>query len=145
MNIKNKYLLVFKFLFALCTLCACAKNAEFNGVYVYESSLGNTIGGDAIVVTYELTVNDQVCEIKIEGYQVAEKLICKIQQSDALLNVYFRSYDTSTVENKYGVRVYQENGLLFTLSKTDELITTWVDLVPNDRLEKKGRYFVVEK
>jgi Family of unknown function (DUF5991) len=145
MSNKEKLSLFTAVFFAVCVMFACAKNTSFNGVYVFDAELGGTVGGDSVVVSYELTVNDQRCEITIEGFQITEKLICKAQQSGALLKVYFRSYDTGAIENKYGVQVYKVDGLLLTLDKNAELTTIWGDLIPDEKFERMGKYFVIKR
>jgi len=145
MNNKKRLILYAAIFFSVSVMLACAKNIVFNGVYIFDAVLGGTVGGDTVLISYELTVNDQKCEITIEGFQITEKLICKAQQSGALLKVYFRSYDTGAIENKYGVQVYKVDGLLLTLDKNAELTTIWGDLIPDEKFERMGKYFVIKR
>lgn len=125
-------------------ISACAENLSWNGSYIYEAALGDTIGGDSAVITYTLVVASNKCEITIEGFQTSESIICKTKELENKLDVNFQSYSDGSVKNKYGISLYKVGGLLFRLNRTDNLTTTWGELLPDEKLAKEGHYFIKE-
>ena len=140
----RKYFQSFILISAFWIISACAENASWNGSYIYEASLGDTVGGDAVVVTYKLTVAPEKCEVSIEGFQTSESIICKTKALDNLLDVNFQSYADRSTKNKYGIAIYKVGSSLLQLKRSDNLITTWGELLPDDKLPKTGKYFIKE-
>jgi hypothetical protein len=140
----KKYFQLFTLISTFWIISACAENTSWNGSYIYEASLGDTVGGDAAVVTYKLTVSPNKCEVSIEGFQTSESIICKTKEADHTLDINFQSYSDGSIKNKYGINVYKVGSLLLQLKRTDNLITTWGELLPDEKLAKMGSYFIKE-
>ena len=140
----RKYFQLFTLISAFWIISACAENASWNGTYVYEATLGDTVGGDSAVVTYTVTIAPNKCELSIEGFQTSDSLICKAKDMDNKLSVNFQSYADGSIKNKYGVAIYKVGDLLFQLNRTKDLITTWGALLPDEKLAKVGHYFIKE-
>lgn len=122
---------------------ACAKNSFWYGMYFYEASLGRNVAGDAVIVEYSFTFGPDECEIQVQGYQVAESIVCDAYQTDDRLAVRFKSFSNGSTKNTHGVDVYGVNALLFELEMLDKkIVTKWGELLPDESLSKSGRYFV---
>lgn len=124
------------------SLSACGASTAWQGEYRYEAVLGENVAGDAVVIEYTFTLSDTGCSIQIEGYQVAEIIVCKTTASDRSLEVKFLSYNNGSTKNIYDQEVYPVGSILFSLAKTGgQIVTTWGDLLPDESLKKIGLYF----
>lgn len=125
---------------------ATARSDTWAGVYEYEDSLGHTAPGTFAVVLYTLSVPDtqNQAQLRIQGYQVDEAILCNILMQPNGLTVKFRSYDNGKIENEYGTVVYEPDAILFILERGEKIgtfITTWKALTPDGSKLSKGEYF----
>lgn len=124
------------------SLNACAAKNPWVGEYLYEADLGENVGGDQVIVEYDLKIQDSTCALTIEGYQVSESIVCSVNTDGNTLNVLFKSYSDGSTKNAYDVEVYPVSGVLFKLSSTDKgLITHWENLTPDESIANDGIYF----
>ena len=128
-------------LISLLSLSACAQTESWNGTYVYEAELGENAAEDKVIVEYALTLNEDKCLIKSQGYQTDETIICSSEKNGTDLIVKFRSYENGETKNIYGVEVFAADSKLFTLtSNKSTLLTTWGVLAPDETFTR-GEYF----
>lgn len=120
-------------LISLLSLGACAQTENWNGLYVYEAELGENVAEDKVIVEYALTLNDEKCLIKSQGYQTDETIICTSEKNGNNLIVKFKSYENGATKNIYDVEVFVPDSKLFTLtSNKSTLVTTWGALAPDE-------------
>jgi hypothetical protein len=125
------------------SLSACAARNTWQGEYSYEALLGENVAEDAVIIEYTLNISDTACSIRVEGYQVAESILCTAVTSKDSLEVKFLSYKNGSIRNVYDVAVYPVGSLLFSLVMDDEqLVTTWGELLPDESLKRRGFYFI---
>lgn len=124
------------------SLSACSASNTWQGEYSYEAILGENVAEDAIIIEYTLNISDTACSIRVEGYQVAESILCTAVTSKNSLEVKFLSYQNGSTKNIYDVEVYSVGSVLFSLKfDSEQLVTNWGELLPDESLKKVGRYF----
>lgn len=126
------------------SLEGCAADKNWNGSYVYSSNPGATVAEQSTSVNYKLSVSAGKCELNIQGFQVAETILCTIEPTADDLNIKFRSYANGNTKNIYDVAVYEVGKPLFQLHNGKVLETTWGTLCPDEKLAKRGTYFIKE-
>lgn len=137
---KKKYLTICV-LISLFSLSACAQTQNWNGTYVYETSLGENAAEDQMIIDYVFTLSEEKCLITSQGYQTDEKVLCSTEYSGEGLFVKFISFENGSTKNIYDVEPYSPKSTLFTLTtKGEKLITTWGTLAP-DEAHTAGEYF----
>lgn len=99
----------------------------WDGIYVYEQTLGPGAGGTQNFITHTLTVSGpDGCRLVAQGFQTDETIRCKAMPDGDRLLVSFVSFGTGKVENKYGVKIYSPGQPLFAISQAPNgLVTTW--------------------
>lgn len=138
MKTKKNMLFV---LISLLSLGACAQPGNWNGIYEYESVLGENTAEETVVVEYIFTLDDEKCLIKSQGYQTDETIICSTEKTEKELTVKFQSYGDGSTKNIYDVEVYPSQSTLFTLIQKDSKLTTkWGVLAPDESFST-GEYF----
>jgi hypothetical protein len=128
----------------LSTGSALAVPPDWIGTYVYSDPAGRTAGGSgpAAFVDYRLTVEAQVCRLVVQGLQTTEDIKCEATVDGDKLNVRFVSYSDGKVENAYGVKLYQGDELLFSLTNGPQGLTTiWQGYNYKPKDATNGFYF----
>lgn len=130
---------------AVLLIFACSKKIVWDGSYHYQDQLGQNNGGIPLLIDYELVLQQAHCQLEMQGYQVAEKLLCSTEGEGRVLQVKFASYANGKETNAYDVAVYKPGEILFTLEKSEEksdsLITHWHALRPDAADIASGVYF----
>lgn len=93
---------------------------EWGGVYRYNANFGRNAGGTAMNVTYEISIEDGPnpgAEISADGYQTSNILLCTTRKKGSSIELRFLSYPDGNMENEYGVKLYEKNDLLITLTR----------------------------
>lgn len=146
-SIKIDVHFYFKLIFSIAVLLifACSKKIVWDGHYHYQDQLGQNNGGIPLLIDYELVLRQEYCELGMQGYQVAEKLLCSTVEEGKVLQVKFTSYANGKITNVYDVAVYKPGEILFILEKSEEksdpLITHWHALKPDAADNASGVYF----
>jgi hypothetical protein len=118
-----KHLVAMALSAALVSVAALAA-APWEGDYLYEQPIGPGAGGLQLFVTHKLTIGTNSCRIDAEGYQTDEKIRCKATPNGDKLDVFFVSYDDGKTVNVHGVKIYDPNQKLFTLTRKGSAIST---------------------
>lgn len=134
----------------LLALCGCeqivAAAPSWDGAYVYEANLGETVGGVTAASNYRLTLSHEQCTLKIQGYQVDEAIRCETKEVGNSISVVFVSFSNGDVKNIYGVEAYPPGKPLFSLYRSGRLVETeWQELKPTDETPKMGNFFSRQK
>lgn len=148
-----KYLSFVKFLIIaiifLLTSQACVSQESFKweGEYLYQDQLGKTVGGSPIVVDMNLSIKvDGSCLLVNNGYQVSEKIVCKVVSNSTGKQITFVSYESGKIENEYGIQQYQVGEVLFGLEQSQgSVLTTWQSLKPDNVKKTTDTFFVKVK
>lgn len=133
------------FMLALAFVCACGAMENWRGDYGYQAAEGQTLAGTPIVVDFALHIDEETCRLNIDGYQIAEEILCRAVADDSRLTIRFKSYEDGSLTNVYGVRVYQPDEVLFVLSRRNgKLVTHWESVHPGEKAPPDGFYFTRE-
>jgi hypothetical protein len=109
--------------------------SPWDGTYLYEQPIGPGSGGLKLFVNHTLTLTADGCRIDAEGYQTYEKIRCKAVPNGDKLDVFFVSYDDGKTVNVHGVKIYDPNQKLFTLSHKGKAIgTEWAGYSRNKHI-----------
>lgn len=109
--------------------------SPWDGVYLYEQPIGPGAGGLQLFVNHKLTITASGCRIDAEGYQTNEKIRCKATPNGDKLDVFFMSYDDGKTVNVHGVKIYDANQKLFTLThKGNAIGTEWAGYSRNKHI-----------
>ncbi len=145
MNGLKKLFTKFTLYGALLFSTACHSSGVWNGTYIYVKNSGNTAGGTIISTEYVLKIDASSCKLNIDGFQVEDRILCNAVSNDDVLSVKFKSYGNGSLLNDFGVSVYKVHDVLFSLTKSsDVLITKWITESPDDISSKEGRYFLLK-
>jgi Family of unknown function (DUF5991) len=118
--------LVAVLLLGLAVVSSAFAAGPWDGTYVYEQGLGKGAGGISLFVTHTLTIDGPQCRLKAEGYQTDEHILCKATAKGDALEVAFVSFRDRGVINRFGVKEYDADQPLFTLTRQgDAIATTW--------------------
>ena len=80
--------------------------------------------------------------LKIDGFQIEEKITCDAIVNDNVLSVRFVSHSNGSTVNDFGVAIYKVNEELLSIKKSNKrLITKWGAESPGDKLPVEGIYF----
>jgi len=118
--------------------------SSWDGRYRYSASYGQSAGGGAMVVDYQIDLAGRSCRITLDGFQTDETLLCRAQADGKRLTLHFVSHGDGGPTNAYGVRVYQTDQPLLMLERQDKqpLRTTWLGLKGLDgKTPQAGHYF----
>jgi hypothetical protein len=116
---------------ALLSAAALAAS-PWDGAYLYEQPIGPGAGGLQLFVNHRLTIGPNSCHIDAEGYQTYEKIRCRATPNGDRLDVFFVSYDDGKTVNVHGVKIYDPNQKLFTLThKGNSIGTEWAGYARN--------------
>jgi Family of unknown function (DUF5991) len=133
--------------FPCCSAVALAAppTTDWNGTYLYSQSLGqNPPGGPAAFVEHRLTIAPSGCRIVAQGFQTDSNIVCKATPQGSKLTVNFVSFGDGRIEHQYGVRQYNVDQPLFSMTRTaDGLVTTCQGYTAADGT-KPGPYFKKE-
>jgi hypothetical protein len=135
---------MFKLLFGCIALLllSCSKAISWEGNYFCEAELGSTAGGSAVIVEYDLKIAGDGCLLTINGFQVSESIVCKVQTNEDEIIINFSSYENGSTKNIHNIEVYKVGSTLFSLKKHTEKITTqWVEAWPGEPLKKNNQCF----
>ena len=109
--------------------------SPWDGAYLYEQPIGPGAGGLQLFVNHRLTIGANSCRIDAEGYQTNEKIRCKATPNGDRLDVFFVSYDDGKLVNVHGVKIYDPNQKLFTLThKGNAIGTEWAGYSRNKHI-----------
>lgn len=109
--------------------------SPWDGTYLYEQPIGPGAGGLQLFVNHQLTVSPNGCRIDAEGYQTYEKIRCQAKPNGEKLDVFFLSYDDGKTVNVHGVKIYEPNQRLFTLTHKGSAIgTEWAGYARNKHI-----------
>ena len=109
--------------------------SPWDGAYLYEQPIGPGAGGLQLFVNHKLTIGANSCRIDAEGYQTNEKIRCKATPNGDKLDVFFVSYDDGKTVNVHGVKIYDPNQKLFTLThKGNAIGTEWAGYARNKHI-----------
>ncbi|WP_018274884.1 DUF5991 domain-containing protein [Teredinibacter turnerae] len=109
-------------------LVSCAK-AGWEGNYFCELEQGEAAPGQAVVVEHELTLGKSSCQLTVNGFQVAEDIVCKYEAIENGIRIQFVSYSNGSTKNRYGIEVYKPLETLFDLhGNQDTPVTQWASL-----------------
>ncbi|HTE36523.1 MAG TPA: DUF5991 domain-containing protein [Reyranella sp.] len=129
-----KHFLVAALSAALLSATALAAS-PWDGAYLYEQPIGPGAGGLQLFVNHTLTIGANSCRIDAEGYQTYEKIRCKATPNGDRLDVFFVSYDDGKLVNMHGVKIYDPNQKLFTLThKGNAVWTEWAGYARNKHI-----------
>lgn len=120
--------------------------SSWQGKYEYQDSIGQTVGGTAVLVDMTLTVSaDGKCELLWQGYQRDDDIICKLLPNKKGLDIGFVSYSNGSITYPAtGVAVYQPDDVLFSLSKQgNNLLTRWAKIRPHG-VKQSGEFFIAK-
>lgn len=120
----NKY----AFLFWCLISVSCAK-ADWTGDYFCELDLETATEDQAVIIEHDLRIQKDSCHLSINGFQVADEIICQAKPSDGKISINFVSYANGDTKNIYGVSLYKVGEILFELKGSkDKLTTQWLSL-----------------
>lgn len=105
---------------SICFATSTVSAQEWGGLYRYNANFGRNAGGTAMNVTYEIAIedgSDPGAEITADGYQTSNTLLCTTRKKGNSIELRFLSYPDGKMENEYGVKLYEKNDLLLTLSR----------------------------
>lgn len=111
-------------LLGLAVVSSALAAGPWDGTYVYEQELGKGPGGIGLFVTHTLTIDGPQCRLKAEGYQTDEDIRCKATAKGDQLEVAFVSFRDRGMINRFGIKEYDANQPLFTLTRKGDRITT---------------------
>jgi hypothetical protein len=120
----------------LVSMCAHAAAGFWDGRYVVEEGIGNTVGGSHMFVEYVVTLAcgaSPPCAIGMGGFQTDEELLCTAHEVGSKLILAFKSHSGGNPANTHGVSVYDAGSPLWAfewLEGTQKRIlrTTWQTL-----------------
>ena len=131
-------LLTLTFCFGALTVSA----QEWGGIYRYNANFGRNAGGTAMNVTYEIAIEDGPtpgAEISADGYQTSNTVLCTTRKKGSSLELRFLSYPDGKMENEYGVKLYEKNDVLITLTPvTKARKTTYRAVIGKYNTDVKG-------
>ncbi|MGF1687473.1 DUF5991 domain-containing protein [Photobacterium japonica] len=123
-------------------LSSTANLSLWDGKYSCELDLGTTTSGVSAWANYDLLINGDSCNLQVTGFQVDEKINCNADGNENELNVMFDSYSNGSVENIYGVQVYEKGEELFSLEyKGDKILTSWKGINSDQPIDKNKNCF----
>jgi Family of unknown function (DUF5991) len=119
---------------ALLSAAALAAS-PWDGAYLYEQPIGPGAGGLQFFVNHRLTIGANGCRIEAQGYQTNEQIRCKAIPNGNKLDVLFVSYDDGKTVNVHGVKIYDPNQTLFTLThEGKDVWTEWAGYSRNKHI-----------
>lgn len=142
-----KFLMMTILFFLTSQACVSQESFKWEGEYLYQDLLGKTVGGSPIIVDMNLSIKvDGSCLLVNNGYQVSEKIVCKVISNSTGKQVIFVSYDSGKIENEYGVQQYQVGEVLLGLDQSQgKVLTTWQSLKPDNVKKTTGTFFIKVK
>lgn len=125
-------------------LSYCHAQHAWDGTYTYRDELGRNADGLMLAVDYRIKIDKDTCEIVVVGYQVNDELICKaIITKNNSIDVNFVSYKDGSLTGGFPYPIYPSDKPLVSLMTDDgTLMTEWGSLQMDERLERRGIYFV---
>jgi len=99
--------------------------APWNGTYVFEQPIGPGSGGMQLFVNHTLIIGPpKGCIVVAVGYQTNNEIQCKATPNGDKLDVSFVSHEDGKLVNRHGVKLYDPNQKLFTLTRKGNAVTT---------------------
>ena len=105
---------------SICFATSTVSAQEWGGLYRYNANFGRNAGGTAMNVTYEISIedgSDPSAEISADGYQTSNTLLCTTRKKGSSIELRFLSYPDGKMENDFGVKLYDKDDLLITLTR----------------------------
>jgi hypothetical protein len=98
--------------------------SPWDGTYLFEQPIGPGSGGMQLFVNHTLAIAPNRCTIVALGYQTNNEIRCKATPNGDTLDVTFVSHEDGKPVNQHGVKIYEPNQKLFTLSRKGTALTT---------------------
>jgi hypothetical protein len=121
------------------------------GQWEYTAPPANSAGGSPISMQYRLVVDDEKAggsaQLKMQGFQTDQTIVCDIEPTDDRLVLKFRSYANGKAVNEFGVAEYRLGEPLLTLargrdSQKGRITTEWQGLSgPREDVPRIGVFF----